>query len=127
MVARAISHYRALHSKVWHRPVTKAESEAEHAPSLDFDLAQIHQLYCGGLFQEESWQWLFRELAIAPYCVTYEDLVADRESTLRGVLKFLDIDADARGIGPPKLLRQADALSEEWEQRYNRLSVEAGF
>lgn len=126
MVARAISHYRALHSKVWHRSRATADGAVTADPAPDFDLARIHQLYGLGLFQEESWQWLFHERGIAPHCVTYEDLATDFEPTVRGVLEFLGVSAAVGTIAPTNLVRQADALSQEWEVRYRKLSEEAG-
>ena len=132
MVARAISHYRALHTKEWHRFQAAADGAVTAEPALqpamapDFDLARIHQLYGLGLFQEESWQWLFQERGIVPHYVTYEDLDADYEPTVRGVLEFLGVGAAGGTIAPTNLARQADALSQEWETRYRKLSEEAG-
>jgi LPS sulfotransferase NodH len=124
MVARAISHYRALHSKVWSRPKSSADAAAEVVP--EFDPARIHQLYGLGIFQEESWQCLFGELGVTPHCLTYEELAADYEPTVRGVLKFLGLEEPVGSIGAPNLARQADAVSQEWELRYRELSADAG-
>ena len=124
MVARAISHYRALHSKVWSRSKSAADATAEIVP--EFDPARIHQLYGLGLFQEESWQWLFGELGVTPHCLTYEELAAEYEPTVRGVLKFMGLDQPVGSIGTVSLARQADAVSQEWELRYRELSADAG-
>ena len=128
MLARAISHARALHSNIWQRPAAAAAAgnPSLAAPPPEFDLAQIHQLHVLGLFQEESWQLFFDELAITPHHVVYENLVANYEHTVRDVLKFLGLDDAVKSIEPSTLLRQTDALSEEWEQRYRKLSAEAG-
>jgi len=124
MVARAIAHYRTLHS-IGHQPAsTESQPLAQSAP--DFDLAQIHQLYCVGLFLEESWQWFFRQQSITPHCVIYEDLVAEYERMVRRVLEFLDIEYAGKNVVAPILLPEADALSAEWELRYHKLSEEAG-
>ncbi len=121
MVARAISHYRALHSKVWSRSSSDAAVEA--VP--EFDPVRIHQLYGLGIFQEESWQWLFDQLGVRPHCVTYEELATGYEPTVGGVLTFLGLEEFAGNIGPASLVRQADAVSQEWEMRYRKLSVKA--
>jgi LPS sulfotransferase NodH len=121
MVARAIAHYRTLHSGP---ASTQNQPSAQGAP--DFDLAQIHQLYCLGLFLEESWESFFRQQNITPHCVIYEDLVADYERTVRGALEFLDIAYAEKNVVAPNLVPEADALSEEWELRYHKLSEEAG-
>lgn len=124
MVARAISHYRALHSNVWSRTKSSVDGAAAGEPVPEFDAVQIHKLHVIGLFQEESWQWLFRELGVTAHCVTYEDLAADYAPTVRGVLEFLGIEGAAETVIAPNLERQADALSKEWEQRYRALSTE---
>ncbi len=126
MVARAISHYRALKSRVWSRLKSAAGSEPADEATPEFDLGLIHQLYVLGLFQEESWQWLFDRLGATPHRVTYEELAASYEPTVRGVLQFLDLEASVQSIPPTNLVRQADAISEEWERRYRELSEEKG-
>jgi LPS sulfotransferase NodH len=124
MVARAISHYRALRSNVWYQSATAQGSAVAVQPPLDFDLEELHRHYCLGLFQEESWQWWFEKLAIQPYSVFYEDLVSDHESTLRGVFRFLDINDQVEAVSAPKLRKQADSLSDEWERRYRQSNEE---
>lgn len=124
-VARAISEYRARKTGLWYLPASQSDAVAkEHLH--DFDLAQIHNLLCLGGFHEELLERLFRQQGISPYCLSYEDLAADYESTVRRVLKFLDLDAEQALIPPPRIRKQSDALSQEWEERYRKLSVEAG-
>ena len=125
MVARAVSHFRARQTGVWYQPLSRGGAGyGEH--NHDFDFAEIHILYCLGAFQEELWQRFFQEHKVSPHCVVYEEFVTDYESTVRGVLKFLDIDGEQRSIAPPVSRKQSDALSEEWEERYRKLSAEAG-
>jgi LPS sulfotransferase NodH len=125
MVARAISLFRARQTGNWYQPLSKSSAvPGKQAP--DFDFAEIHTLYCLGWLQEENWQQFFQKHEISPHCVTYEELVADYEATVRRALKFLDIDAEQASIPPPVSRKQSDALSEEWEERYRKLSAEAG-
>jgi LPS sulfotransferase NodH len=125
MVARAISHVRARQTGIWHQTLPKSSSVPNNQV-YEFDLMEIHHWYCLGAFQEELWQRFFDEQDISPHYVKYEELVADYESTVRRVLRFLDIDGEQIFIRPPRSLKQSDALSEEWEERYRRLSVKAG-
>jgi LPS sulfotransferase NodH len=81
-------------------------------------------LYCLGRFQEEWWQRFFQEHEISPHCVVYEELVADYESTVRGVLGFLGLNSEQTCIPPPRSQKQSDALSQEWQERYRKLSAE---
>ena len=117
MVARAISHCRALHSQVWSR----FQSEAAHEAVPEFDAGRLHKMHVLGLFQDASWQWLFTELGVRPHCVTYEQLVKDYEPTVRGVLNFLQLGDFAGSVSPARLARQADGVSQEWEARYREL------
>ncbi len=125
MVARAISHFRAGKTGIWHQ----TSSNVGIAPVKqlhDFDLPEIHTLYCLGCFEEELWQRFFEEYEISNYCVTYEELVTDYESTVHRVLGFLGVERPNMLIPPPVSFRQSDALSEEWEERYRKVSAEIG-
>jgi len=125
MVARAISHFRARKTGIWYQPLSKGGTvPGEQAP--EFDLAEIHESYCLGRFQEEAWQLFFHEHEISPHYVVYEELVADYEATVRRVLGYLGLDGEQTFIPPPRSLKQSDALSEEWEERYRKLTAEAG-
>lgn len=123
MVARAISHYRARQTGLWHQPISH-EGVVPGNAACNFDFAGIRILCGHGAFQEASWQRFFQEHEISPHCVVYEEFVADYEPTVRRVLKFLDLDGEQTVIPPPYSLRQSDALSEEWEERYRKLSAE---
>jgi len=128
MVARAISHFRAKLTGVWHQAGSSSNSApAKRIPdsALEFDLHEIHRFYCLGAFQEKSWQQFFKENNITPHCVVYEELETNYESTVRGVFEFLGIDSSKTPVPKPSLLKQSDALSEDWEQRYRKLIQEA--
>ena len=124
MVARAISHFRAIRSDVWHR----APKSLNRVPAreYDFDATEIHHLYCMGVFHQECWQGFFQQHGLDPLHVVYEDLVANYESTIRRVLEFLDLGAAVKSIPRPVSFRQADETSQKWESRYRQLLAEAG-
>jgi LPS sulfotransferase NodH len=53
--------------------------------------------------------------------VVYEDLVADQQWILRGVLAFLGIEIPADFRTPEThLKKQADALTDLWVEKYKR-------
>ncbi|MEY2461274.1 MAG: Stf0 sulfotransferase, partial [Acidimicrobiaceae bacterium] len=71
---------------------------------------------------ETGWRELYDELGLMPYEVVYEDLLTDDgyERALRGILRHLDVDdADLR-MPVPRSHRQADAISDQWVERYLR-------
>ena len=125
MVARAISHYRALKTSVWFRSAASSGAPPGE-PHHDFDLAEIHDLYCIGIFQQESWKQFFAEQAISVHSVFFEELSADYESTVRLALKFLEIECSEVAIPEPVSVRQSDAVSEEWEKLYRKSIPEVG-
>jgi LPS sulfotransferase NodH len=125
MVARAISHFRARQTGIWHQSLSQ-NREVLPKQTHDFDFAEIRCLHYLGIFQEECWQKFFQQHEILPHCVVYEELVADHEATVRRALKFLDIDGKQVPISRPVSLKQSDALSEEWEKRYRKLIAEGG-
>ena len=120
MLCRALSHFRAMKSDVWFHTVDgKAPQEGGH-PLPEFDLGEVHTFYQLGLYQEKSWQAIFAKHGITPHCVVYEELIANREETIRGVLRFLGVNAGVASIPSPRSGRQADEVSEEWERLYRR-------
>jgi len=125
MVARAISLFRARQTGVWYKALSKSDIVPQRN-ECNFDFAEIHILYCLGGFQEDLLRQFLQETEIVPHRVVYEELVADYEATVRRTLEFLDIKGEQTSIPPASSLKQSDALSEEWEERYRELSTEAG-
>jgi LPS sulfotransferase NodH len=127
MVARAISHFRALRSGRWYMSQSGADADiAAGGPAPEFDFAEIHILNCLGQFHDEMWRRFFRARAIEPLLVNYEDLVEDRDATVRRVLAFAGVDAAVVPISAARSQRQSDAVSLQWEERYLRLTRSGG-
>jgi trehalose 2-sulfotransferase len=123
-VARAISHFRAKQTGAWYQSSLSAAPDSGKRV-YEYDLAEIHTLYCIGGFQEDMWQRFFEMHNISPRVVIYEDLATNYESVVRGVLDFLRIEHSAVAIPQPAGLKQSDALSAVWEQRYRAWNVKA--
>jgi LPS sulfotransferase NodH len=119
MVARAISHFRARQTGRWYQPMSDNRPPMEPPP--EFDFSEIHALHCLGHFHHELWDRFFQQRNISPHCVVYEDLIADYEPTIRGILQFLDLADAIDAVPPPVSARQSDALSQEWECRYREI------
>jgi LPS sulfotransferase NodH len=61
---------------------------------------------------------------VAPFRVEYEELCRDYETTIRGVLDFLNITLPRRiKITPPVTISQTDATSREWEESFLALGA----
>ena len=66
------------------------------------------------------WREWVEENEIAPFAVTYEELVADPAAVASAMLAFLGATGDGTVSGELHTRRQADELSEEWIGRYRR-------
>ena len=116
-VGQAVSWSRAVQDGVW--VTSDAEPPAPAAaPVYDYELIRsLERVLAEGAL---GWPLLFDELDVTPLTVQYEDLVdEDRYAgVIRAVLSYLGVDPPGVAIGPPGTLRQADALNDEWVQRY---------
>ena len=71
---------------------------------------------------ESNWRRQFKRIGVEPFEVAYEDLAENYESTVHAVLWFLELPtAEGCSVAPPRLRKQADAVTEEWVQRYHEL------
>ncbi len=115
---QAISKARALQTGLWK---IQDGNEARRDPEFDAELigkclAEIDR-------DEAVWADFFAEQGVTPFGVWYEDLCANYESVIRGVIDFLRIKLPKGAkITPPRTIRQADAVSGEWERRYRELN-----
>lgn len=116
-VAQAVSWARAAQDGVWVVSNTEPARPAA-VPSYDFQLiSNLERLIVEG---EQGWSELCDELAVEPLIVVYEDL-ADVDTyalVIRTVLEYLGLDARGATVRPPRTTRQADAVNDEWCDRY---------
>ncbi len=111
---QAVSWVRALQSARW---LSLDQDGSQEAPEFDSEhiTRKLHRIGR----EEDAWRALLDRYGIEPHAIEYEDLVADRDGTLREALAFIGVEPPADlYIAQPTLERQADALSEQWVQRY---------
>ena len=110
---QAISWVRALQTLKW-----ATHDNPRPRPEV-FDADHITQQLVRIDREEEIWESMFREWEIEPHRVVYEEFVGAQEQCVREVLGILGVDAPGGlDLPPPVLGRQADALSDEWAERY---------
>lgn len=68
--------------------------------------------------REAGIQEFFAEGQITPLNIFYEDFIQEYEQTVRTLLNYLELDSRSVTIAPPALTKTADAVSEEWVQRF---------
>ncbi len=111
---QAISKARALQTGLW-----KVQKDKSEVVEPKYDRALIASCLAQTEEHEEIWSVFFAGIGQVPLRVEYETLCQDYERTLREVLDFLEIRVPRRmTISAPATIRQSDALSDDWEQRY---------
>ena len=112
-VRQAVSWVRAQQTGQFHA------QDPARADDAVFDHERIAQMLRRIGREEQLWESLFERHRFEPHRVVYEDLVADREAAVRGVLALLEVEAPADlHIPQPALERQADRVSDQWVERY---------
>jgi trehalose 2-sulfotransferase len=111
---QALSKARATQTGLW-----KVQEGNAASREPEFDAELIEQCLEDGAQQEQLWELFFQRVGVNPFRVKYEKLCQDYETTVRGVLDFLQISLP-RGmrVGAPVTIRQADHISREWEKRF---------
>ena len=112
-VRQAVSHWMAIQSGRWHSPDTISN------PTPEYIFDAIDHLVQELPIREAVWGDYFSDYKITPHIVVYEDYIRDMEGTVSGILDYLNIEIPASfEMKAPKLKPTANALTEEWVQRY---------
>lgn len=117
-VRQAVSWARAAQDGVWVVTDAKPARAPAMKPLYSYDfIADLLGLIEAG---ERGWLLVYEALGIEPLHVTYEQLTdsATYVETVRSVLEHLRVWRRDVDIYPPRTRRQADALNEEWAQRF---------
>jgi len=115
---QAVSTARAMQTNLW-----VLGKEQNVIGEAKFDPELIDQCLACAARAEELWSEFFSRNGIDPLAITYEELCVDYPGTVNRVFDFLRIRLPRRfDLGPPRTVRQADALTEDWLERYRTLS-----
>ncbi|BDP41403.1 hypothetical protein DAETH_13720 [Deinococcus aetherius] len=114
-VRLAVSWWRAIVSGEWHRRHGQAPQDGDLQGRYSFDA--INHLFAECSLREAAIEEFFAEGGILPLTLVYEDFIRDYEGTVRAVLTHLDLPTRVP-VAPPAFTRLADALTEEWVQRF---------
>lgn len=117
-IRQAVSLWKAIQTQVWREEVIPANQQRPPI-QLAFHFAAIDHLIQQIVDHDAAWQSFFARYNIQPFAVVYEELVQAYEATARDILHYLDIPVPENFTLLERQMRQqADALSEEWVQRY---------
>ena len=115
-VRLAVSWWKAIRTQEWHRLAGQSPKSGDLTHAYSFDA--IHHLFRECSMREAGIQEFFSEGNIVPLTVIYEDFISEYEKTVRKILEFLALDITGMELFPPSLTQTADAVSEEWVQRF---------
>lgn len=120
-VRQAVSMWKAVQTRSWRG------DEARDGRSPEYRYEAIEHLRERFETDEAGWERFFAEHGISPLVVRYEDdLEADRDATIRTVLRFIGVHPPDDLLLEDPIARQADHLSEEWVRAYHRDRVTHG-
>lgn len=121
-VRQAVSWWRAIQTGVWSFEQKRSAAQKQE-PEYKYDA--IDHLLQEIVFREASWEEYFTQASVTPLSLTYEDMVAEPERVVAGVLRFLDLPAPAEiTLAEGCHKKMADGLSEEWVQRFREQKQE---
>ncbi|MBX5441272.1 MAG: sulfotransferase [Solirubrobacteraceae bacterium] len=112
-VSQAVSLWTAIQTQAWRHGAPEAGAEpVYHRRAIAHLVRYLTE-------HEDHWSTLFARARVRPLTITYEDLVAAWEPTMRRVLAHLRLPG-ADGVEPPDppLRRQADERSRAWVERF---------
>lgn len=112
-VQQAISKARAAQTGLWKiQEGNFATGEAEFDPRLIASCLEDTRR------EEAIWAEFFDRIGVRPFSIVYEELCEDYAGTIEKVLEYLNIRTARSVRHRPVTVRQTDALSREWEERF---------
>jgi len=116
-LTQAISRARATQTNLW-----VPGKEHNITGKAKFDPQLIDECLACAARAEELWAEFFARNDLDPLAITYEELCSDYPGTVTRVFDFLRIRPPRQvDLKSPRTVRQADALTEEWVEKYRAL------
>jgi LPS sulfotransferase NodH/2-polyprenyl-3-methyl-5-hydroxy-6-metoxy-1,4-benzoquinol methylase len=121
-VAQAVSMAKALQTDQW-----SSQWRGRPDPVLRYDRGLIEKSLKEVELQDARWLQWFETHDIAPFRVTYEDLIADPAGIVRGIVELLGVRNDEPDVvRVPTVEKQSDDTNQEWIERFARETLAAG-
>ena len=120
--AHIVSLARASVSGVWRK-----EQEKALAAPPSYSQEAMEAAERGIAVQEAAWEKSFRQRAIEPLRLSYEDVIARPDEAVRQVADYLGVELVAGAeVAVPEILKQNSAGAEDWARRYEAAKTAAG-
>jgi trehalose 2-sulfotransferase len=121
-IAQAVSMAKALQTGQW-----TSRMGAGPGANLQYDYAMIANCLNDIEQQDVNWRRWFEANGVLPFQVTYEDLTADPEGVVRGVVELLGVENDEPDVvDVPAVNKQGDETNAEWIERFEGESKAGG-
>lgn len=118
VVRQAISLVKAKQSNIYNT-LQLGEGRVEETANLRYDFEAIDKEVKRFQREDAAWEGFFRDSAITPAVVVYEEFVRDFDAHVRRVLTHLDVELPQDFQTPTtNYVRQSDATNDEWAARY---------
>jgi trehalose 2-sulfotransferase len=119
-VRQAVSFLKANQTNIWCVTDQPLARFGEPRPNqMEYSFEAIDRLVKSMEWTEEAWKTFFCTFDLNPLVVVYEHFAQEYDETTGRVLDYLEIDLPKQfKIAEPHMQRQADAVSEEWVERY---------
>ncbi|MEM6345978.1 MAG: Stf0 family sulfotransferase [Bacteroidota bacterium] len=125
-VRQVVSWWKAIQDNVWHLESGQKHQNDPAFYDEKYNVDALTHLFKESVLKECAVQAYFSKHGIVPYTIVYEDMIADFETTIRGLLDYLKLDHSHIKIAAPYYQKTADDFSEQWVQRF-RQDFQAGF
>lgn len=121
-VRQAVSLWKAIQTWTWSHDEQAQPVEKRSRRELVFNFEAIDHLVQRIKAHEAAWWQYFDDSDIRPCIVVYEELASTYETIALNILRYLHISIPQELVfGERRMKQQANALSEQWVERYNVL------
>ena len=121
-VRQAISLWRAMQTRVWRRDqAVHAGDAGQVAARLHYSFEAIEHLRRRLDADQNAWGRFFAAAGVEPLELEYEgDVAPDPGGAVARVLAHVGIEPPPGWVPSTPMLRQADAINDEWREAYDR-------
>jgi LPS sulfotransferase NodH len=125
VLAQAVSWLRAEQTNAWYVGGNgEIGDNSGEGREPHFDADKIGHFVEVITEHNAAWQAWFSSLAVQPHVVRYEELAEDMVGATHRILDFVGVALPEDRAVVPRHQRQADALNNQWIERYRATSVQ---
>lgn len=115
-VRQAVSLTKAIQTQCWDAP-----AQDRFTGFCVFDYVGTERRLRMLETHHQRWREFFARNRIEPLEIVYEDLVSDRDGTVRRVLDYLEVSTTTLPAHDDYFERQSDAVNESWVREFHRV------